>query len=657
MSPVQAGLSKKRIEPTPPERSPQPLHPPDRSTSTPTASPPASGASTGSDQSPAPGSTAPVGQVATASPIRQECLAIKRELESEILRAVGSGYAAGIVDVDDPACTHPVSDKGFRDIVAGFNRAMADIRTRFPRMRRFEPPRLSRQDPFTGPGNPLDARYQPQLRSLCFREFADFAEWEHSGAGLHARQLAPANGFAGVVAKQLGHHLSCPAVVHPRVWAPPLRAVLNANLHLANEGEGTIWKLHSERPLPHWVSKLARMAPNDTGVGKALGEFAAGSIAWRLHPDYGRTPEVPRMPDYLADWLHESFPFLDAGQHPEPSSPGESSRQGAGVFPSGTDLPRTRTGPVPTSASPQPARDALERPLAQAAPNCLNVPVALEAEKQWAVLNGYVKGIFDRDHPRCTHPVSDIGFWQILFRFNRAMSDFHARFPGLRDIEPPLLLRSYPSLSRRRDANACYSPSARALCFREVDDLKLRNFDGTHSRAPRLGFGGLVAHGYGNHLSHVAVPWSIWMPKLTEALRVNGCWSPESGPRTLDYSPHTVFSIQVGRRARELGIGIYAGSSPLEFAAEAIAWRLHSDYAASPYAPRMPRFLENWVHECFPFLDNGSIPDRFIEFDPGKLKMPILRNGKIQWIPRRELPPAGATAPAGQEVRAADSRD
>ena len=661
VSESQAVPSKKRVEPTPPERSPQPPHPPARSTAVSTANPPTSGASTGPGQSPAPGSTTPGARVATASPIRREVLALKSELESEIHWAVGAGYAAGIIGRGDPACTHPVSDKGFRDIVAGFNRAMADIHTRFPGVRRVEPPRLSRQDPFKAPGNPLDARYQPQLRSLCFREFADFAEWEHSGAGFRAGQLAPANGFTGVVAKQLGHHLSSAAVVHSRVWAPPLRAVLYANLRLANEGDGRIWKLDSERPFPHWVSKLAALAPSGIPIEKVLGEFAAGSIAWRLHPDYGRTPEVPRMPGYLADWLHRSFPFLDAGKTPEPFSPGESSRQGAGVFPSGAGLPRTRTGRVPTSASPQPARDALKRPLAQANPYRLNFSVALKEEAQWAILNGYAKGVLDRDHPRCTHPIPDYGFWQIVFRFNRAMSDFHARFPGLRDIEPPFLLRNDPSVSYACPFDACYVPEERALCFREVADLnmrgKLRNHDGTGEYPPGLGFDGIVAHEYGHHLSiGGVVAKSIWMPKLTETLRVNGCWSPESGPRTLGYSGEKVFSIQVGRRARELGIGLYAGSSPVEFAAEAIAWRLHPDYAASPTAPRMPRFLESWVHECFPFLDNGSIPDRYIEFDPGKLNMPILRNGKIDWTLRRELPPAGATAPARQDVRAADSR-
>ena len=660
VSALQADLSNRRVEPTPPERSPQPLHPPARSSATPTANPSASGASTGPDQSPAPGSTAPDGRVATASPIRREGLALKLELkldlELEILRAVGAGYAAGIVDVDDPACTHPVSDKGFRDIVAGFNRAMADIHTRFPGVRRFEPPRLSRQDPFRAPGNPLDARYQPQLRSLSFREFADFAEWEHSGAG----QLAPANGFTGVVAKQLGHHLSSAAVIDPRFWAPPLRAVLYANIRLANDGEGMVRKLDSERPFPHWVSKLAGMARTDPRPDKALGEFAAGAIAWRLYPDYGRAPEVPRMPGYLANWLHRNFPFLDNRESWVPSSLAESSRQGAGVFPSGAGLPRTRIGPVPTSASAKPARDALEHPLEQADPYRLNFSVALKEEVQWAILNGYAKGVLDRDHPLCTHPIPDYGFWKIVFRFNRAMSDFHARFPGLRDIEPPFLLPDDPSLSDAFPFDACYWPDERALCFREVADLnmngKLRNDDGTHWIAPRIGFDGIVAHEYGHHLSRCAVTPSIWCPKLEEALRVNGCWSPESGPRTLGYSGYKVFPIQVGRRARELGIGIYAGSSPTEFAAEAIAWRLHPDYAASPAAPRMPRFLENWVHECFPFLDNGSIPDRSFEFDPGALLMPALRKGKVHWIPRRELPPGGATAPFGQDVRVADSR-
>ena len=578
--------------------------------------------------------------------MRREAIALKKQLDSEILWSVRAGYAGGIVDRDAHACTHPVSDKGFRDIVAGFNRAMADIHDRFPGVRRLEPPNLSRQDPSRAPGIPRDARYQRELRALCFREFTDSVAWNTPSAEIHAVQLAPANGFTGVVAKLMGHHLSSEAVVHPRVWAPGLRLTLDANVHVGQRDGCLYWELPSERPLPPWSAKLAVKALAGTHLGKALDEFAAGSIAWRLHPDYGTTPEVPLLPGYLADWLHESFPFLDNGQ--PPASARDSRRPSAPVPPSSAVHAHSRANTATVSLPSAPEHRGEPRRLA--APRSDNLRLALETEIQWAILNGYAKGIIDKDHPMCIHPSSDYGFLQIVSGFNSAMSDFHVRFPALAEVDPPFLLNSDPSLDRGPNVHGCHLPQINALCFREAADLptlyRAHNFDGTAVFTPKKGFRGIVAHEYGHHLSYPAVvPPGVWKPKLEQALRANGIFSPESGPRTLDLADDTAFAVRVSKRARETGIGAYAGHSPNEFAAEAIAWRLHADYAATPDAPRMPRFLENWLHECFPFLDNGQIPEPSIEFDPGDLLMPVSRHGQIYWMPRRELQ-ASQVAPA-----------
>ena len=571
-----------------------------------------------------------------------EAIALKKKLDSEILWSVAAGYAEGIVDRDAHACTHPVSDKGFLDIVAGFNRAMADIHDRFPGVRRLEPPNLSRQDPSRAPGIPRDARYQRELRALCFREFTDSVAWNTPSAEVHAVQLAPANGFTGVVAKLLGHHLSSEAVVHPMVWAPGLRLALNANVHIGERDGCLYWELRSERALPPWSAKLALQAITGTHLGKALDEFAAGSIAWRLHPNYGMTPEVPLLPGYLADWLHESFPFLDNGQPPASASASasDSRRPSAPVTPSSAGHTHSRA--TTATVSLPSAQEHREEPRRLAAPRSDNLRPLLEMEIQWAILNGYAKGIIDEDHPKCTHPPSDYGFLQIVLGFNHAMSDFHARFPALAEVDPPFLLNSDPSLDCSPEADGCHLPEINALCFREAADLptlyRAHNFDGTAVFAPKKGFHGIVAHEYGHHLSYPAVvPPGVWKPKLEQALRANGILSPESGPRTLDLADDAAFAVRVGKRARETGIGYYAGSSPVEFAAEAIAWRLHADYAATPDAPRMPRFLENWLHECFPFLDNGQIPEPSIEFDPGDLQMPVSRHRQIDLMSRRKL--------------------
>ena len=644
----RVSLSTRRVALDPPVRSLHRLRPPahHRSALTPNGAP--CQVSTAFDPSSVPASRIPNEQSQATSRVRREAIALNKELESEVLRSVAAGYAGGIVDRDAHACTHPVSDKGFKDIVAGFNRAMADIHDRFPGVRWLEPPNLSRQDPSRAPGIPRDARYRRELRALCFREFTDFFAWNTPSAEVHAVQLAPANGFTGVVAKLMGHHLSSDAVVHPMVWAPGLRSTLDANLHVGEIDGCLYWELPSERPLPTWSAKLAVQALTGTHLGKALDEFAAGSIAWRLHPDYGRTPELPPMPGYLADWLHESFPFLDNGQPPESASESDSRRPGGVVPPSSTGHAHSRTNTATVSISS--AQEDRGEPRRLAVARSDNLCLALETEIQWAILNGYAKGIIDKDHPMCTHPASDYGFWQIVLGFNSVMSDFHARFPALAEVDPPFLLKNDPALAYSPNMNACHLPQINALCFREVADLptwyRAHNFDGTAQFAPKKGFSGVVAHEYGHHLSSTAVvPPTVWKPKLEEALRGNGIFSPDSGPRTPDLSDDTAFAIRVSKRARETGIGEYAGCSPFEFAAEAIGWRLHPDYAATPDAPRMPRFLENWLHECFPFLDNGQIPEPSIEFDPGDLLMPVSRHGRIYWMPRRELQ-ASQVAPA-----------
>ena len=590
--------------------------------------------------------------VAAGSTSREDG-AIKRELDSEILWAVAVAYAGGVIDRDDPACTHPVSDKGFRDIVVGFNRAMAGIHGRFPGIRCVEPPKLSRQNPYSAPGNPRDARYLPEQRALCFREFADFSEWQHSGTGDRAGHLAPPNGFAGVVAKQLGHHLISAAVVHPMAWAPGLRLMLNDDLGVTAASGWTYAEPPFEQLFPPWVAELAWKALTGTHLEHALGEFAAGAIAWRLHPEYGRTHMAPPMPDCMVHWLQDSFPFLKNEQTPATAPERSSKQQQAGVAPSSAG----HRGPT---RSPAAGRDPLARQhpgqtlirLAQFTPT---QRYALEAEIQWALINGYAKGIYDRDHPECTHPASDAGFGQIVGAFNAAMSDFHARFPGLRNIEPPSLFRDDPSRSIDPRMSACHLPHLRALCFREVPDLqgsyRGRIHDGTNELAPQQGFGGLVAHEYGHHLSSDAVvPPEIWTPKLEEVLRITGIAAPASGPRTMRLSDDTAFAVRVGKRARGLGLGTYAGTTPREFAAEAIAWRLHPQYAATTNAPRMPRFLESWVHDCFPFLDNGQIPEPSIEFDPDALTTRIWRDGHCDVISRAELREVMETAEVDSEA-------
>ena len=105
------------------------------------------------------------------------------------------------------------------------------------------------------------------------------------------------------------------------------------------------------------------------------------------------------------------------------------------------------------------------------------------------------------------------------------------------------------------------------------------------------------------------------------------------GPRG-DHPSHAYddpFAVVAGKQVRELGIGVYAGSDEFEFVAEAITWRMHPDYGRTEGVPRMPPILESWVHECFPFLDNGRIPQDSVQFNPGSIKEPVSVNGTVEW--------------------------
>ena len=239
---------------------------------------------------------------------------------------------------------------------------------------------------------------------------------------------------------------------------------------------------------------------------------------------------------------------------------------------------------------------------------------------------------------------SDAGFLEIVQNFNEGMRDLHARFPGLRNVEPPALSQQdpnhYEKLLSTRDPDhkpqfveGYYVPEDAAMMFASPTDVRsLRKHKARkHEFSPREeGFKGIVAHEFGHHLSSDrVVPQSTWKPKLEAMLRAN---SSLVGPRGAP-PPHANdqrFAELAGKQVRELGIGAWAGSNEHEFVAEAIAWRMNPDYGRTEDVPRMPPILENWVHECFPFLDNGQIPEDSVQINPGSIKEPVSVNGTVE---------------------------
>ena len=270
---------------------------------------------------------------------------------------------------------------------------------------------------------------------------------------------------------------------------------------------------------------------------------------------------------------------------------------------------------------------------------------ALYRKLEEAIRQGYVREVFVPERvgrPGCN---SDDTFLEIVANFSEGMRDLHARFPGLKNVEPPALSQEDPNhdekLLAEGDPNhdpqltrGEYVRREAALVFANPADVgwfRIHDAD-KHEYSPQeQGFNGALAHEYGHHLSsNRVVPSTIWKPKLEAMLRANGLLVGPRGAHPSHANDHR-FAVLAGKQVRELGIGVYAGSDESEFVAEAIAWRMHPDYGGAEDVPRMPPILESWVHECFPFLDNGRIPQDSVPFNPGSVKESVSVNGPVEW--------------------------
>ena len=256
-------------------------------------------------------------------------------------------------------------------------------------------------------------------------------------------------------------------------------------------------------------------------------------------------------------------------------------------------------------------------------------------------------------HPDCPHPVSNKGFLITAKMYVNAMRDLRRRFPDLWEVEPPALSQCDPNHHGRLDAQgppgtlvqviaASYDPGLGAIMFADPtvvggsEDPESFAISKSHYQRNTTGS---LAHEYGHHLSSDRVrPKSLWFPKLTGLLKETGVLDEEpiAGPLWAD-DPR--FKRLVGSTVRELGLGTHAGESESEFAAEAIAWRVHPEYGETERVSRMPPKLEAWMHECFDFLDNGQIPPDSVPFDPGSILEPVMVDGEKRLTRRDEMVP------------------
>lgn len=229
----------------------------------------------------------------------------------------------------------------------------------------------------------------------------------------------------------------------------------------------------------------------------------------------------------------------------------------------------------------------------------------LEKEVRKSIERRYLNRVFREGDPGCPKPVMPVeAFLKLVGTCNRVMEDLHHRFPGLRGCAPPNLAQT-DLLRETGYLFGGYNPGSRTLCFADPIEHDLdRIWEETRARglvSPQArGLAGLIIHEYAHHLCLGLSPEPHeWITSLVATLQAQGIvpertnisrWDPVSGD----------FCDEVGDKAQAMGFGANAADNAAEFAAEALSWRMAPGYAESREIPRMPVYLENWLHESFP---------------------------------------------------------
>lgn len=234
-----------------------------------------------------------------------------------------------------------------------------------------------------------------------------------------------------------------------------------------------------------------------------------------------------------------------------------------------------------------------------------SIECQLEKEVRDSIERRFLKRVFREDDPGCSKPVMSAEAFLLLVRScNRIMEDLHRRFPKLAECVPPNLAQT-DLLRETGYLFGGYDPGTRTLCFANPMEHDLdRIWDDTRARgqvSPQArGLDGLIMHEYAHHLClGLSCEPHEWITSLVTTLQSRGIlpehtnvsrWDPASGD----------FGDEVGDSVQSMGFGVNAADNAAEFAAEALSWRMAPGYGESSEIPRMPEYLEKWLHESFP---------------------------------------------------------
>ena len=234
----------------------------------------------------------------------------------------------------------------------------------------------------------------------------------------------------------------------------------------------------------------------------------------------------------------------------------------------------------------------------------------LTFELQRACERGFVNQFVLARDPACPYPHRQSRFAAMLRQFNDLMADLHQRFPDLRNVRPPNLSQNAVD-ARVPHFSAMYDSETETMEFASVaagnGRIRSQQARALLIDAPKTGgFFGTILHEYSHHLASAENSNQLgWLTGLGVMLQENGFISDAS---RLDSTSdlHPSFGELVGNKTLRMGLGTYAGTNAAEFVAEVLAWRMSPGYGETDEIPKMPPYLENWVHEYFPFLRPDS---------------------------------------------------
>ncbi|MDE0061758.1 MAG: hypothetical protein OXP09_05105 [Gammaproteobacteria bacterium] len=241
---------------------------------------------------------------------------IECQLGNEVRKSLERRFLKRVFREGDPGCPQPAMPaEAFLLVVRSCNGVMEDLHRRFPKLAECVPPNLAQTDLLRETGY-LFGGYDPGTRTLCFANPMEHdldRIWDDARA---RGQVSPqARGLDGLIMHEYAHHLCLGLSCEPHEWITSLVTTLQSRGMLPEHTNVSRWDPASG-DFGDEVSDSVQSMGFGVNAADNAAEFAAEALSWRMAPGYGESSEIPRMPEYLEKWLHESFPLTPGQNRP-----------------------------------------------------------------------------------------------------------------------------------------------------------------------------------------------------------------------------------------------------------------------------------------------------------------------------------------------------